>query len=77
MQYELSRGLLLRLSHQIDHADGIGAGLAVLQCEAVGLGLLHEMAMSHRVGGGIRELVLHTLCPTYGRRGLCQEQHEQ
>jgi hypothetical protein len=39
--------------------------------------VLHGMAMGHRMSGGIRKLVLHTLCPAYGGRGLGQEQHEQ
>ena len=33
--------------------------------------------MGHRVGRGIRNLMLHTLRPAYGGRGLGHEEHEQ
>jgi hypothetical protein len=68
--------LALGVGLQIDHADGMGSGLAGVECGSVGL-RLHGMAMGHRVRGVIGKLVLHTLRPAYGGRGLGQEQHEQ
>jgi hypothetical protein len=71
---EWARGLFLSVRLQIDYTDGVGAGLAGLQFGSVGLGLLHGMAMCHYVSRGIRDLVLHTLRPAYGRRSLGHEQ---
>ena len=77
VEYERARGLSLGVRLQIDHADGMGAGLAGLQFGSVGLGLLHRVAMCHHVSRGIRDLVLHTLRPAYGGRSLGHEQHQQ
>jgi len=74
---EWARGLSLGVRLQIDHADGVGAGLAGLQFDTVGLRLLHRVAVCHHVSGGIRDLVLHTLRPAYGGRSLGHEQHKQ
>ena len=75
VEYEWARGLSLGVRLQIDHANGMGAGLASLQFGSVGLGLLHRVAMCHHVSRGIRDLVLHTLRPAYGGRSLGHEQH--
>jgi hypothetical protein len=72
---EWARGLSLGVRLQIDHADGVGAGLASLQFGSVGIRLLHRVAMCHGVSRGIRDLVLHTLRPAYGGRSLGHEQH--
>jgi hypothetical protein len=70
-----AEGFSLGICLQIDHADGVCAGLAGLECGAVRL--RHGMAMGHCVCGGIGKLVLHTLRPAYGGGALGQEQQEQ
>jgi hypothetical protein len=75
VEYERARGLSLGGRLQIDHADGMGAGLAGLQFGSVGLRLLHRVAMCHHMRRRIRKLVLHTLRPAYGGRSLGHEQH--
>ncbi len=76
-EFELVRGLSLGVRLQIDHADGVGAGLAGLQFGSVGRGLLHGVAMRHHVSRAIRDLALHTLRPAYRGRCLGNEQHQQ
>ena len=72
VEYQRARGLFLGVRLQIDHADVMVAGL---QIGSVGLGLLHRVAMCHQVSGGIGELVLYTLRPTYSGGSLGHEQH--
>ena len=75
LEYGRAGGLSLSVRLQINHADGVGAGLAGLQYGIVGFRLLHRVAMCHQVSRGIRELVLHALRPAYGGRSLGHEHH--
>jgi hypothetical protein len=77
VEYERARSLSLGVCLQINHANGMGAGLASLQFGSVGFRLLHRVAMCHQVSRGTRHLVLHTLRPTYGGRSLRHQQHQQ
>jgi hypothetical protein len=74
-QYEQTRGFSLGVRQQIYRAEDMCACWAGLQYVAVGLRLLHGMAMRHHMSRGIRELVLHTLRPAYGGGSLRHEQH--
>jgi hypothetical protein len=77
VDYQRPCSLSLAVCQQIDRAEDMCAGLARLEYGSALLRLQHRIAMCHRVGSGIRKLVLRTLRSAYGGRGLRHEQHQQ